>query len=561
MALDPTELKIVINSGSPSEQKYAKKIDPIRRHGNYLLCTLLFGNVLVNTSFTVLLDSLIGNGIVAVLGSTAGIVIFGEIVPQSVCSRHGLKVGATTIWITKIFMFLTFPLSYPISRILDCVLGKELGTIYNKKQLLEMIKVTDEYNDLEEDEMNIISGALNYRNKTVQEVMTRLEDCFLVNVNSALDFRTMAWIMQSGHSRIPVYEDERHNVVGLLFVKDLAFVDPDDCTPLQTVIKFYNHPVQRVFDDTHLDVLLEEFKKKHSHLAIVERVNDTGEGDPFYEAIGIVTLEDILEEIIQSEIVDETDVYLDNKSGKVVPGRKPDFAFFSQDRERVKISPQLALAVFQYLSTAVDVFHEDIISTAVLKRLIEQDIITEIQLGDKSDKKEVYLYKRGTPADFFVLILQGKVEVNVGQEQFVFEEGPFTHFGGMALVNSSNIHGSTKTLAQYVPDYTVRAMSDLTYIKVPRAMYWRAKRATMMERQQGTELGSEIFNDIQQSITAAKQQEADATSSNEVAPPLTDSVSKTDDDNKADILLVDVPEHHIADDAPDTALLNQETGL
>ena len=309
MALDPTELKIVMNSGSKNEQKYAKVISPIRKHGNYLLCTLLLGNVLVNSSFTILLDGLIGNGIWAVIGSTAGIVIFGEIVPQSVCSRHGLAVGARTIWITKFFMLLTFPLSFPISKLLDLVLGKEMGAVYNRQQLLEMLRVTAEFNDLEGDEVEIITGVLNYKSKTVEDVMTKLEDCFVLDVLSILDFRTMTLIMQSGHSRIPVFENERHNVVGLLFVKDLAFVDPDDCTPLKTVMKFYNHPVNFVFHDTHLDKMLEEFKKGQSHLAIVIKVNSEGEGDPFYEAIGILTLEDVIEEIIQSEIVDETDVY------------------------------------------------------------------------------------------------------------------------------------------------------------------------------------------------------------------------------------------------------------
>ena len=309
MALDPTELKIVMNCGNSNEQKYAKSITPLRKHGNYLLCTLLLGNVLVNTSFTILLDGLIGSGIAAILGSTAGIVIFGEIMPQSICSRHGLAVGAHTIWITRFFMIVTFPVSFPISKILDWILGDEIGTVYDRRQLQEMLKVTAEFNDLEGDEMNIISGVLNYKSKTVEEVMTKLDDCYLLDILSILDFRTIASIMQSGHSRIPVFDGERHNIVGLLLVKDLAFIDTDDCTPLRSVIKFYNHRVQRVYDDVHLDTMLEDFKKGNSHLAVVQRVNNEGEGDPFYEAIGIVTLEDILEEIIQSEIVDETDIY------------------------------------------------------------------------------------------------------------------------------------------------------------------------------------------------------------------------------------------------------------
>lgn len=140
--------------------------------------------------------------------------------------------------------------------------------------------------------------------------MTPLEDCFLLDEEAVLDFQTMSAIIKSGYSRIPIYSSERANIVALLFVKDLAFVDPDDCIPLLSVIKFYNHPVHKVFFDTTLDKMLEEFKQGTTHLAVVLKINDGGgTGDPFYECIGIVTLEDIIEEIIQAEIVDETDVY------------------------------------------------------------------------------------------------------------------------------------------------------------------------------------------------------------------------------------------------------------
>ncbi|MEQ2176627.1 Metal transporter cnnm4 [Goodea atripinnis] len=261
MALDPMELRIVQSCGTEKEKKYARKIEPIRRKGNYLLCSLLLGNVLVNTTLTILLDDLTKSGLGAVVASTVGIVIFGEIVPQALCSRHGLAVGANTILLTKLFMLLTFPLSWPISKILDCVLGQEIGTVYNREKLVGMLKVTEPYNDLVKEELNMIQGALELRTKTVEDVMTPLGNCFMISSDGVLDFNTMSEIMESGYTRIPVYEDERSNIVDILFVKDLAFVDPDDCTTLKTITKFYNHPVHFVFHDTKLDAMLEEFKK------------------------------------------------------------------------------------------------------------------------------------------------------------------------------------------------------------------------------------------------------------------------------------------------------------
>uniref|UniRef100_A0A671FIE5 Metal transporter n=1 Tax=Rhinolophus ferrumequinum TaxID=59479 RepID=A0A671FIE5_RHIFE len=442
MALDPMELRIVQNCGTEKEKNYAKRIEPVRRQGNYLLCSLLLGNVLVNTTLTILLDDIAGSGLVAVVVSTIGIVIFGEIVPQAICSRHGLAVGANTIFLTKFFMMMTFPASYPVSKLLDCVLGQEIGTVYNREKLLEMLRVTDPYNDLVKEELNIIQGALELRTKTVEDVMTPLRDCFMITGEAILDFNTMSEIMESGYTRIPVFEGERSNIVDLLFVKDLAFVDPDDCTPLKTITKFYNHPLHFVFNDTKLDAMLEEFKKGKSHLAIVQRVNNEGEGDPFYEVLGIVTLEDVIEEIIKSEILDETDLYTDNRTKKKVAHRerKQDFSAFKQtDSEmKVKISPQLLLAMHRFLATEVEAFSPSQMSEKILLRLLKHpNVIQELKYDEKNKKApEYYLYQRNKPVDYFVLILQGKVEVEAGKEGMKFEASAFSYYGVMALTAS-----------------------------------------------------------------------------------------------------------------------------
>ena len=87
MSLDQTELNIMIASGTAREKQYAKTIMPLRKRGNFLLCTILLGNVLVNNCLTILLDDLTGSGWMAIVGATLAIVIFGEILPQAICSR------------------------------------------------------------------------------------------------------------------------------------------------------------------------------------------------------------------------------------------------------------------------------------------------------------------------------------------------------------------------------------------------------------------------------------------------------------------------------------------
>ncbi|OWK10390.1 CNNM4 [Cervus elaphus hippelaphus] len=179
-------------------------------------------------------------------------------------------------------------------------------------------------------------------------------------------------------------------------------------------------------------------KERKSHLAIVQKVNNEGEGDPFYEVLGLVTLEDVIEEIIKSEILDESDMYTDNRSRKRVSEKnKRDFsAFKDADNElKVKISPQLLLAAHRFLSTEVPQFSPSLISEKILLRLLKYpDVIQELKF-DEHNKHYVrhYLYTRNKPADYFVLILQGKVEVEAGKENMKFETGAFSYYGTMAL--------------------------------------------------------------------------------------------------------------------------------
>ncbi|CAD6244849.1 GSCOCG00013503001-RA-CDS [Cotesia congregata] len=520
MSMDRTELKILCNTGTEKEREYARTIQPVRNYGNYLLCSILFSNVLVNSIFTILLDDLT-SGTVTVIGATLAIVIFGEISPQAFCSRHGLCVGAKTILITKITMVITYPLSYPISKFLDYMLGEEIGNVYNRERLKELVKVTTGYNDLEKDEVNIIAGALELRKKTVADVMTRIEDVYMLDYNAVLDFETVSEIMKSAHPDITLIETfhlSTHINFSYIFIYYIL---------LYTCIyeKYIKNASGFVKDVVNTRKVLHKFNYIHvvykitynylsghkGHMAFVQRVNNEGEGDPFYEVIGLITLEDVIEELIQAEIMDETDVFTDNRSKRKRLNNRPklpDFTVFAEKKEsqRIHISPQLTLAMFQYLSTTVAPFKPDTISETILRRLLKQDIIHHIKVKSREKARNdpaALIYQQGKSVDYFVLILEGRVEVTVGKENLTFESGPFTYFGCQALgtnigvVESPTTNVNPQALGSiqsinldailrhtFVPDYSVRAVTEVFYLKVKRSLYLAAKRATLLERSQ-----------------------------------------------------------------------------
>ncbi|NXJ70047.1 CNNM1 protein, partial [Rostratula benghalensis] len=551
LSLDPLELRVLRNSGSAAEREQARRVQAVRGGGGtYLLCTLLLGQAGANAALAGwLCASLPGGGggeAAAAAGGprgapwlpvvlcTAAVFLGGEVLPYSVCSRHGLAIASHTLCLTRLLMLAAFPLCYPLSRLLDWALRQELSVFSTRERLLETLRAAGPHGDLVREELAMVQGALELRTKVVEDVLTPLADCFMLRSDAVLDFATVSEILRSGYTRIPVYEgDRRDNIVDLLFVKDLAFVDPDDCTPLQTVTRFYRRPLHCVFNDTRLDTLLEEFKKGKSHLAIVQRVNSEGEGDPFYEVMGIVTLEDVIEEIIKSEILDETDLYTDNRKKERVPhrGRKPqDFSIFrlSDSEMRVKISPQLLLATHRFMATEVEPFKSPYLSEKILLRLLKHpNVIQELKYDRKNKKAaEHYLYQRNRPVDYFILILQGKVEVEVGKEGLRFENGAFTYYGVpaiMAVVSSDNdvrrvgslagssfllnrspsrcsglnrsespnrehndyggsttqLHSSSNNI--YTPDYSVHILCDVQFVKVTRQQYHNALVASRMD--------------------------------------------------------------------------------
>ena len=179
MGLDLLGLQIVQRGSNAELAEYAAKIAPLRDNGNMLLCTLLLGNVAVNSAISILTAE-IASGTVGFIVSTGIILIFGEILPQAACARYALYVGARAVPIVKFLMCAFYVIAKPLSLILDCLLGREIGTVHSKEELLEMLKLQIELGAMDRSEGEIATqvaeGALSFRDKRAVDIMTPLED-------------------------------------------------------------------------------------------------------------------------------------------------------------------------------------------------------------------------------------------------------------------------------------------------------------------------------------------------------------------------------------------------
>jgi metal transporter CNNM len=285
----------------------ARAIYPVRKNGNLLLCTLLLGNVAVNSLLSILMAD-ITSGLVGFLVSTFSIVTFGEIIPQAVCSRFPLQVGEKAVPIVKMFIVLLGAVAYPMAFILNKVLGREIGTTYSQSEMAKLIELHVQGGHFDHETGAAMTGALRYHGMSVKDAMTPLKNTFMLGADERLGFDTVAKIFKTGYSRIPVYEVTKSNVIGLLFVKDLIFLDPEDDIPVRNFVQIFGRGLHIVWPEDKLGNVLKLLKKGRSHMALVRDVNH-GDGtlDPFYEIKGIITLEDIIEIILGDEIVDETD--------------------------------------------------------------------------------------------------------------------------------------------------------------------------------------------------------------------------------------------------------------
>ncbi|KAK5625884.1 hypothetical protein RRF57_001600 [Xylaria bambusicola] len=334
MGQDEIYLRVISLDQEEPQHKNASRVHYLLNRGkHWVLVTLLLSNVIVNETLPVVLDRCFGGGIAAVVGSTVLIgthisgplsshyavlvilimfrahpVIFGEIIPQSLCVRYGLQIGGYMSKPVLLLMYIMAPVAWPTAKLLDWLLGEDHGTIYKKsglKTLVTLHKTLGEVDErLNQDEVTIISAVLDLKRKPVEEVMTPMNDVFVMSEDTVLDEETIDQILDAGYSRIPIHQSGNPtNFIGMLLVKILITYDPEDG---KRVRDFALATLPETRPETSCLDIINFFQEGKSHMVLISEYPGDDHG-----ALGVVTLEDVIEELIGEEIVDESDVYVD----------------------------------------------------------------------------------------------------------------------------------------------------------------------------------------------------------------------------------------------------------
>ncbi|KAK1269989.1 DUF21 domain-containing protein [Acorus gramineus] len=383
MSLSLVDLEVLAKSGTPQDRLHAAKILPVVERQHLLLCTLLIFNAAAMEALPIFLDSIV-TAWGAILISVTLILLFGEIIPQSVCSQHGLAIGSALAPMVRVLVWICYPVAYPISKLLDYLLGNGHAPLFRRAELKTLVDFhgneAGKGGELTHDETTIIAGALELTEKTARDAMHPISETFSIDINSKLDRDLLKLIMDKGHSRVPVYYEKQTNIIGLILVKNLLTIHPVDEVPIKSVTI---RKIPWVGESMPLYDILNEFQKGHSHIAVVMKetvthqmsnnnpVDDRGrevqvdvdyerppqerslrskrslnkskslpsnlqnpssrgnyrskksmdvlqineESFPMLaedkEAIGIITMEDVIEELLQEEIYDETDYHVE----------------------------------------------------------------------------------------------------------------------------------------------------------------------------------------------------------------------------------------------------------
>lgn len=278
-----------------------------------LLITILIGNTLANVAASIVsvslaLDIAVKNNLsvnllltIQILLLTILVLLCSELIPKVYASRYNRQVVRLTVVPLYFFTNLIYPVAETITEIIRLTFSKmkldKSRTAITEKELSDLAELGHEHGTLEEDEHEIITSFVEFKSVLVGQVMTPRVDMVAVSLDISFD-ELIKTITGSGHSRYPVYKDGLDKIIGILHAKDLLKFLKNQTFKKEETLNQLKREVIFVPERKKISEMLQEFQQKKMHIAVVV--------DEFGGTSGLITLEDVIEEII-GEIWDEHD--------------------------------------------------------------------------------------------------------------------------------------------------------------------------------------------------------------------------------------------------------------
>lgn len=289
-----------------SNSSINKLISKILEKPKILLATILIANNFVNVGIVMLATFLtleifdfshnpFLGFLIEVIVVSFVILLFGEIIPKVYANKYALNFARLMAPFVKVLIGIFYPLSYLLIKSTSIIDKRIAKRSYNLSidELSDALDITEDTTTTDDDK-KILKGIVKFGNKDVKEIMKSRLDIVAIDFETKFD-DVIKQIFEHGFSRLPVYRDNFDTIVGVLYIKDiLPHLNQDEYFHWQNLIRTaFFIPESKMISD-----LLKEFQQKKMHLAIVV--------DEYGGTSGIVTLEDVIEEIV-GEIDDEFD--------------------------------------------------------------------------------------------------------------------------------------------------------------------------------------------------------------------------------------------------------------
>ena len=368
-SLNKIRLKTMAEDGN----KKAKRALKVADNFDSLLSSILIGNNIVNilasSLCTVLFIDLIkdNESLATTLSTvvlTIVILIFGEISPKSIAKESPEKFAMFSAPIISALMVLFTPLNFVFKmwkKLLSKMFKSEEEAGITEEELISIIEEAEEDGNFEKSETDLIKSAIEFNELEVGDIFTPRIDITAVKAEATYE-EVYEVFKTSGYSRIPVYTDDLDNITGILYYKDF-FTKEVEKNGIASIVK----PVIFVTKNRNVNELMKELQEKKLHLAVVT--------DEYGSCAGIVTLEDILEEIVGDIWDEHDDVVVDvreiGENEYIVTGKANTSKVF--DMLEIDVEPESltingwAMDILGRIPVAGDVFEADGLSARVLK--------------------------------------------------------------------------------------------------------------------------------------------------------------------------------------------------